>query len=98
MTKKERKQYKLDKPNEDRTYWLEAILMILVFIGLGFFLFSCSIHNYEMNPNIYYLNQDNKGISVCSVDQRGGTFCQRNLDQFKGKRVFLVPETQFTKD
>jgi steroid 5-alpha reductase family enzyme len=99
MTKQERKRLKLEKNSEVRTYWLEALLMLLGLAGLCFFLFSgCTVHNYNMSPNIYYLTQDNAGISICRVDQQGGTICDRNLDIFKGKKVFVIPENQFSND
>ena len=72
--------------------------MKILFISLVLvFLAGCSMHKYELRPNLQYLEHDSMGFLVCRVDASGGRICDRDLSYFENKRVYLVPENGWVK-
>ena len=66
-------------------------MRILVGLLVGFCLTSCSIHNYNLRPDLNYLIQDNGKILICRVDHEGGKICENTLEYFGDQKLFVVP-------
>ena len=71
---------------------LEAKEMVKIIVGLLVGLcIGCSVHNYNLRPELNYLIQDNGHILICRVDAQGGKICESTLEFFKDQKLFVVP-------
>lgn len=66
-----------------------GIYFLLIFILLWLFI-GCVGKTNKLISNMGYLEQDNKGIIICRIDETGGKICEYNIDYFERKHQKVI--------